>query len=135
MPVLASKRSGIEKNSLIIDVQKKILTVEKKIAWIQFSENSNHWRESLLQLIRQNIAGWCQQIFCFQKFVDNAQQCFAFTPEANFPAHDLNFHWRWWDRIYLLKYFLLYCKTKIQMKHPKIQVNFFKGIDNKTVRI
>ena len=25
------------------------------------------------------------------KFVDNAQQCFAFTPQANFPAHDLNF--------------------------------------------
>ena len=27
-----------------------------------------------------------------QKFVDNAQQCFAFTPQANFPARDLNFH-------------------------------------------
>ena len=24
-------------------------------------------------------------IFYFQKFVDNAQQCFAFTPQANFP--------------------------------------------------
>ena len=24
------------------------------------------------------------------KFVDNAQQCFAFTPQANFPAHSLN---------------------------------------------
>ena len=24
-------------------------------------------------------------------FVDNAQQCFAFTPQANFPAHNLNF--------------------------------------------
>ena len=30
--------------------------------------------------------------FCFQKFVDNSQQCFAFTPQANFPAHNLNFH-------------------------------------------
>ena len=29
-----------------------------------------------------------------QKFVDNAKQCFAFTPQANFPAHNLNFHWR-----------------------------------------
>ena len=28
----------------------------------------------------------------FQKFVDNAQQCFTFTPQANFPAHNLNFH-------------------------------------------
>jgi hypothetical protein len=30
--------------------------------------------------------------FSFQEFVDNTQQCFAFTPQANFPAHDLNFH-------------------------------------------
>ena len=33
--------------------------------------------------------------FFFRMCVDNAQQCFAFTPEANFPAHNLNFHWRW----------------------------------------
>ena len=25
--------------------------------------------------------------------------CFALTPQAIFPAHNLNFHWRWWDRI------------------------------------
>ena len=36
------------------------------------------------------------------------QQCFAFIPKANFPAHNLNFHWRlrWWDQIqatYLFK--------------------------------
>ena len=30
--------------------------------------------------------------FCFQKFVDNVQQCFAFTPQENFPACNLNFH-------------------------------------------
>ena len=28
----------------------------------------------------------------FQKFADNAQQCFVFTPQANFPAHNLNSH-------------------------------------------
>jgi hypothetical protein len=27
----------------------------------------------------------------FQKFVDKAQQRFAFTPQANFTAHNLNF--------------------------------------------
>ena len=34
-------------------------------------------------------------------FVDFAQQCFAVTPQANFPAHNLNFQWswRWWDQI------------------------------------
>jgi hypothetical protein len=30
--------------------------------------------------------------FCFQKFVDNAQQWFAFTLQANFHTHNLNFH-------------------------------------------
>ena len=61
-----------------------------------FSKNSNYGRKSL---IRQNFDGWCQQTFCYQKFVDNAQQCFAFTRQANFPTHYLNFYWRWWDRI------------------------------------
>ena len=54
---------------------------------------------SLLEVWRQNITGCCQQTFCFQNFVDNTQQCFAFTPQANFPAHNLNFYWRWWDQI------------------------------------
>ena len=63
-------------------------------------------------VIRQNIAGWCLHNICFQKLVDNAQQCFAFTPQANFLAHNLNFHsrLRWWDQIqacYLPKSFLL----------------------------
>ena len=42
-----------------------------------------------------------QKKICFQKFVDNTLQLFAFTPQANFPAHNLNFHWRWrwWNRI------------------------------------
>ena len=35
--------------------------------------------------VKAKIAGHCQQSFCFQKFVENAQQCFAFTPQANFP--------------------------------------------------
>ena len=43
-------------------------------------------------------------------FVDNAQRCFAFTAQAYFPTHNLNFHWRWrwWNLSYLLKSFLLY---------------------------
>ena len=41
----------------------------KKIAWIQSDP---------LRLL--------------QKFVDNTQICFAFTPQAIFPAHNLNFH-------------------------------------------
>jgi hypothetical protein len=33
----------------------------------------------------------CPQTFEYTKFVDNDQQCFAFLPQANFPAHNLNF--------------------------------------------
>ena len=32
---------------------------------ITFSENSNYWWDSLLEVIRQNTAGWCQQAFCY----------------------------------------------------------------------
>ena len=39
-----------------------------------FSENSNYWQDSLLDVFRQNIAGLCQQTFEKKKFVDNAQQ-------------------------------------------------------------
>ena len=55
-----------------------------------------------------------QHFFVFKSLlIDNAQQCFASTPQANFTVHNLNFYWRWrwWDRIqakYLLKSFLLY---------------------------
>ena len=65
------------------------------------SENSNYWRESFQKLIRKNIAGCHQQTFENKNFVDITQQCFAFTPQASFPAHNLNFHSRWggWDQI------------------------------------
>ena len=47
-----------------------------------------------------NIAGRCQQTFENKKFVGITQQCFALLPQLNFPANNLNFHWRWrwWDQ-------------------------------------
>ena len=56
-----------------------ILIKWKKLrSWLKFdlilltlSENSNYWWETLLEVIRQNIAGWCQQTFFSQNFVDN----------------------------------------------------------------
>ena len=42
--------------------------------------------------VKKNIAGCYQQTFGYKKFVDNAQQCFAFTLQANFPTNNLNFH-------------------------------------------
>jgi hypothetical protein len=41
-----------------------------------FSDNSNYWWKSLLEVIRQT--------FCFQKFFDNTQQCFAFSENSNY---------------------------------------------------
>ena len=32
--------------------------------------------------------------FLFSKVCWQYRQCFAFTPKSNFPAHNLNFHWR-----------------------------------------
>ena len=57
-----------------------------------FSENSNYGRESLLEVQRQNITEHSQLTFENKKFVDITQQCFAFLPQINFPAHNLNFH-------------------------------------------
>ena len=42
-------------------------------------------------VLRQNIAGHCQQAFENKKFVDITQQCFALLPQVNFPANDLTF--------------------------------------------
>ena len=47
----------------------------------------------------KTFLGWCQQTFWFQKFVDNAQQCFALLFQVKFPANNLNFSWRWRDWI------------------------------------
>ena len=52
--------------------------------------------------------------FCSQEFVYNTQQCFAFTPQTNFPAHNLNFHSRWggWNRIWAIFSNLFYFINK-----------------------
>ena len=74
----------------------------KKIAWIWSHHPHLQWKFKLLagKFTWDNsktLLG--QQTFCFQKIVDNVQQCFAFTPQANFPTH-LNFHLKWlWDWI------------------------------------
>jgi hypothetical protein len=40
----------------------------------------------------KTLLGDVNKLFCFQKFVDITQQCFAFTSQANFPVHNVNFH-------------------------------------------
>ena len=60
---------------------------------IGFDSSNSKTNPLLLKGIRQNIAGWCKQTFCIQKFVDNVQQYFALCPQVNFSANDLHFHW------------------------------------------
>ena len=74
----------------------------------------------LFSLFWPNIAGHCQQTLLNKKFVDNAQQCFAFTPQANFPAHNLNFHWRWrwWVWIQAIFQSLFYSTTVFCLQLP-----------------
>ena len=45
--------------------------------------------------------------FFLQKFVDNAQQCFAFTPQANFPT-EFSLKVMGSNPDYLIKSFLFY---------------------------
>ena len=45
-------------------------------------------------MTKRNIAGCCQQTSENKKIVDITQQCFAFTPQANFTSHNMNFHWK-----------------------------------------
>ena len=57
-------------------------------------------------MLRWNIAGCCQQTFENKKFINNTQQCFAFKPQANFTAHNLNFHWMWRLWVWIRSIFL-----------------------------
>ena len=49
----------------------------------------------------QNIAGCCQQTLENKMFVDITHQCFVLLSQVNYPANNMNFHWRWrcWDQI------------------------------------
>ena len=60
----------------------------------------------------------------FLNFADNAQQCFAFTPQANFPTHNLNFHWswRWWDQIQATSIFYCNCSNLSYLRNLQEQV-------------
>jgi len=48
-------------------------------------------------------------------------QCFVFTPQANFPAHKLNFHRRWWDQILaIFLNFFYFTQNKVQRCHKSL---------------
>ena len=76
-----------------------------------FSENSNFWRESVLEVQRQNIAEHCQLTFENTRFVDITQPYFALLPQVNYPANNLEFSLKMKvmgsNPGYLLKSFLL----------------------------
>ena len=92
------------------------------------SSDSNYLWESLLEVIRKNIAWWCHQTFENKKFVDNSQKCFAFTPQVNFPDQfefSLKVKVMGSNPGYLLKSFLVYLEKKL----------FIFNIANETTRL
>ena len=91
------------------------------VIWIRF--HHLQWKfkllvGSLIEVIKQNIAGWCQQTFCYQNFVDNTQQAFPliiwiFTEDEGdgieSRLHFKNFsslHTMWWNPFWRSIYFL-----------------------------
>ena len=68
---------------------------EARISPNRENDTTNLWSEINKNGFQSYKDQFTPIFFCSQKFVDNAQQYFAFTPLANFPANNLNFHWRW----------------------------------------
>ena len=65
----------------------------------------------------QNIAGHCQQSFCIQKFVDNTQQCFAFTlfPHSKSCQYPLIIHL---ETLWTCKSWLIMFNGAMQIQNP-----------------
>ena len=74
----------------------------------------------------QNNAGHCQQTFKNKKFVDITQQCFALLLQVNFPANNLNFHWRWrlWDQIQAIFLYLFYFNIFVLFPNSLVELIF-----------
>ena len=53
-------------------------------------------------------------------FFEITQQFFALLSRVNFPANNLNFHWRWWDQIQAIFSNLFYCTSSVNC-NEKIQ--------------
>ena len=67
------------------------------------------------------------KVFCFQKFVDNSQQCVAFTPQANFPANNFHWRWRWWDQIqaiFLNLFYFSFCYYGLPLRSRRPRLAF-----------
>ena len=73
----------------------------KKIAWIWSHHLHLHWKFKWKVCLRCKCQTLLWVVIKLLKFVDITQQCFALLSEVIFPAHYLNFHWRWrwWDQI------------------------------------
>ena len=80
----------------------------KLVKAMNFS-NCDYW--SYLNFDDLKFAGCCQQTFKYKEFVANSQQCFSFMYASSKPFHNLNFHWRWWDRIQAIFLNLFYFNT------------------------
>ena len=100
---------------------------EITIVWQKrsFKQWNQIWIWSRKELRRKT--GFDSIILHLQKFVDNVQQCFAFTPQAKVPAHNLKVNVTGSNPGYLLKSLLLY--THDFFFHFFSCLNFYNSIE------
>ena len=96
----------------------------EKIAWIQFHHLHLQWKFKLWEGkfawgVKAKHCWALSTNFWKQKFVDITQQCFALSPQVNFPGDNLNFHWRqrWWDQIQAIFLNLFYFTYLTSIPH------------------
>ena len=73
------------------------------------------------------MLGIVKKTFENKTFVGIIQQCFALLPQVNFPANNLNFHWRWrwWDRIHAIFLNLFYFIAQwIYIEENSLKITF-----------
>ena len=84
----ALKYKGFKKIACIrshhLHLQWKFKLLVGKFTW---GNKANHCWVMSTNVLFSKVCWQCPAMFCH------------FTPQANFPAHNLNFHWRWWNQI------------------------------------
>ena len=72
---------------------------------------------------------------CWHHVFKSLLQYFASPSQANFPAHDLNFHWRWrwWDQIQATFWNIFYFMGTVEISPIHLFLQIMNKIASKTV--
>ena len=79
---------GLQFRSTKMSMQPQVMLKRfKNIVWIRF-----HHRQWKFKLLAGEFTWGNEAKLCWVMSTN-------FTPQANVPAHNLNFYWKWWDQI------------------------------------